>query len=122
MEWISQEGGRGSTCGRNDRDHEIISIAGGSNIFADRSETSFTASDEEVISRNPQVIIISADTSRLGTAQARGMLASRSGWRQTEALRDNRVYVIDQQLTWANPRMIEGIEQCARLIHPELFR
>lgn len=122
IEWISKEGGRGSTCGATGRNHEIITIAGGANIFAERTETSFTASDEEVISRNPQVIIITSDTTRMNVAKARAMLAARSGWRQTEALQKNRIFVIDHQLTWANPRMILGIELCARLIHPELFK
>ncbi|HEX3019433.1 MAG TPA: ABC transporter substrate-binding protein [Chitinispirillaceae bacterium] len=122
MEWIS-EGGRGSTYGKKERNHEIITVAGGYNIFADRQDVgSFTASDEEVISRNPQVIIITADTTRNNAEKIHSIVRERAGWLQTDAVNNNRIYIIDAQLTWANPRLIEGIEQCARIIHPELFK
>ncbi|HEX2960099.1 MAG TPA: ABC transporter substrate-binding protein [Chitinispirillaceae bacterium] len=122
MEWIS-EGGRGSTYGKKERNHEIITTAGGNNIFADREDvSSFTASDEEVISRNPQVIIITADTTRNTAAKIHSMIRERAGWQQTDAVKNNRIYIVNDQLTWANPRQIEGIEQCARIIHPEIFK
>jgi iron complex transport system substrate-binding protein len=121
MEWISN-GGRGSTHGKGERNHEIITIAGGNNIFADYQDIgSFTASDEEVISRNPQIIIVTTDTTRNDAAKIRSMIRKRAGWHQIDAVKYNRVYCIDAQLTWANPRLIEGIELCARLIQPELF-
>jgi len=122
MEWISS-GGRGSTQGKNERNHEIITIAGGNNIFADYQEAgSFTPSDEEVLSRNPQIIIVTTDTTRNEITKIRSMIRERAGWDQIDAVKHNRIYSIDAQLTWANPRLIEGIEKCARIIHPELFK
>ncbi|NLL12806.1 MAG: ABC transporter substrate-binding protein [Fibrobacter sp.] len=122
MEWISS-GNRGSTQGKNERNHEIITVAGGNNIFGDYQEiSSFTASDEEVLSRNPQIIIVTTDTTRNDAAKIRSMIRGRAGWDQTDAVKHNRIYCIDAQLTWANPRLIEGIEKCARIIHPELFK
>jgi iron complex transport system substrate-binding protein len=122
MEWVS-EGGRGSTYGKKERNHEIITTAGGVNIFGDRQDvSSFAASDEEVISRNPQVIIITTDTTRNNAEKMRSMIRDRAGWGQTDAVKNNHIYIIDAQLTWANPRLIDGIEQCARIIHPELFK
>lgn len=122
MEWISS-GGRGSTQGKNERNHEIITIAGGNNIFADYQEAgSFTPSDEEVLSRNPQIIIVTTDTTRNDAAKIQSIIRGRAGWNQTDAVKNNRIHCIDAQLTWANPRLIEGIEQCASIIHPELFK
>lgn len=122
IEWVSS-GGRGSTQGRKDRNHEIITIAGGNNIFADREDlSSFTASDEEVLSRNPQIIIVTTDTTRNDPVKIKSMIRERAGWHQTDAVKYNHIYCIDAQLTWANPRLIKGIEQCARIIHPELFK
>ncbi len=122
MEWISSGNSR-STQGKNERNHEIITVAGGNNIFGDYQDVgSFTASDEEVLSRNPQIIIVTTDTSRNDAAKIRSMIRGRAGWDQTDAVKNNRIYCIDAQLTWANPRLIEGIEKCARIIHPELFK
>lgn len=122
MEWIS-EGGRGSTYGKKERNHQIITDAGGLNIFGYREDvSSFTASDEEVICRNPQIIIITTDTTRYNLAAIQSNIRQRAGWQQTDAVKNNRVYCIDAQLTWSNPRLIDGIEQCAKIIHPELFK
>lgn len=121
MEWLSG-GARGSTHGKKERNHEIINIAGGYNIFADyRDIGSFTASDEEVLSRNPQIIIVTTDTTRNDPAKIQSIIRERAGWHQIDAVKYNRIYCMDAQLTWANPRLIEGIEKCARIIHPELF-
>lgn len=122
MEWISG-GNRGSTHGKNERNHEIITIAGGNNIFSAYHDIgSFTASDEEVLSRNPQIIIVTTDTTRNDAEKIRSMIRGRAGWHQIDAVKHNRIYCIDAQLTWANPRLIEGIEQCARIIQPGLFK
>ncbi len=122
MEWINS-GSRGSTHGKKERNHEIITIAGGKNIFADYQDAgSFTPSDEEVLSRNPQIIIVTTDTTRNESAKILSIIKGRAGWNQTDAVKYNRLYCIDAQLTWANPRLIEGIEMCARIIHPELFK
>jgi iron complex transport system substrate-binding protein len=43
-------------------------------------------------------------------------------WRSIAAVRDNRVFVIDADLVdRASPRIVQGLEQIARLLHPEAF-
>jgi iron complex transport system substrate-binding protein len=122
MEWISGEGGRGSTCGNADRDHQIITLAGGRNIFSDSPKSSFVPSDEEVLARNPQIIIVTVDTAKFTSDKIREAVRKRSGWQNTEAVKKDRIYVVDAPLTWANPRMIIGIETIAAIVHPELFK
>ena len=121
MEWISNSG-RGTTCGRNDRDHRLITMAGGTNVFGDVEQSSITPSDEEVIARDPQIIVITADTARFAPEMITAEVAARKGWDRTAAVRDRKIAVMEATLTWANPRMVEGLETLARIIHPELFQ
>jgi iron complex transport system substrate-binding protein len=122
MEWINIEGGRGSTYGKTERNHEIIELAGGINIFRDKDTPSFIANDEDILSRNPDVIIVSVDSTRYPSRDIISSVRSRSGWEHISAVKNNRIYIIDSQTTWANPRLIKSIERIAMLLHPELFK
>ena len=121
IEWISASG-RGSTYGNLDRHHELLTTAGGKNLFGDIDKNSFTATDEEVIRRDPQIIIITADSTRFDSADIVRTVASRSGWDRTSAVRDSMIFVLDAHLTWANPRFIEGIESVAAIIEKRAQR
>jgi len=121
IEWISASG-RGSTYGNHDRHHELVTTAGGKNLFGDIEKGSFTATDEEVIRRDPQIVIITADTTRFRPAEIVRAVALRSGWDRTSAVRDSMIFVLDAHITWANPRFIEGIETVAGIIEKRTQR
>lgn len=96
----------------------FIDLAGGVNIAAD-SETSWPQfSAEEIIERDPEVIVL-ADTDLEVTAE---MVKARPGWENITAIKNDAVHNIDSNIiTRPGPRMIDGLEVLTRIIHPELF-
>jgi iron complex transport system substrate-binding protein len=99
--------------------HDLIVLAGGRNIAADvRGPRDYPIfSLEEVASRNPDVII-STDEAR----GALGDLKAKEGWKELLAVRRGRVYFLNSALvSRPGPRLVDGLEAVARLLHPSLF-
>ncbi|CEG11741.1 putative ABC-type cobalamin/Fe3+-siderophores transport systems, periplasmic binding protein [groundwater metagenome] len=119
-EWIYQ-GSRGYTGGRTSFHNDMFAIAGGKNIFSDVEKTSFEANFEEVIIRNPKVIIITADLDKFKPDELKDVIKSRPGWNNIDAVKNNWICIVESHITFANPRLIYGIEEYAKCIHPELF-
>ncbi|CEG11739.1 putative periplasmic binding protein [groundwater metagenome] len=119
-EWI-YESNKGSTVGRTARDNELIIMAGGKNIFGDVKKSSFEANFEEVIIKNPKVIIITANLDKFKLDELKDVIKSRPGWENIDAVKNNRICIVEDQITWANPRLIRGLEEFTKCIHPELF-
>jgi iron complex transport system substrate-binding protein len=95
--------------------HEMIEKAGGINIADFAGEGWPTLTLEEIVSLNPQVIIVNDDVSRQSILNETRL----SG---TDAFINGRVYSIDADLTnRPTPRIVEGLEEMAKMIHPELF-
>ncbi len=100
--------------------NEIIALAGGINIFGDVEEKYPTISAEVVAERQPQIIIFpdyhgSADI-------VFDEMASRPGWENIPAVLDNRIYAItDDSFVRPGPRVVEAVEEAARLFYPDLF-
>ncbi|MFW6105684.1 MAG: ABC transporter substrate-binding protein [Chloroflexota bacterium] len=93
--------------------HELIEKAGGANICQNITGYA-TVSIEEVIARNPEVII----TSELSYDWARNATELAS----TNASQSERIYTCDDNLVQRpGPRLVEGLEWFAYFIHPEIF-
>lgn len=121
IEWMNDYGGGTTTWGSKSRESNLIRMAGGTNIFNDMDRGSFIASNEELISRNPAIIILTANLKRHSFDELTAIIKARPGWKGTNAVRNNRIYIVEEQTTWANPRIVLGVETLARCIHPELF-
>jgi len=93
--------------------HELIEKAGGVNIC--QNITGYTTiSIEEVVARNPEVIITSEWS--YDWAMNATELAS------TNASQEGRIYQGDDDLVQRPaPRLVEGLEWFAYFIHPEIF-
>jgi iron complex transport system substrate-binding protein len=98
----------------------LIEAAGGTNIFQELSGSP-TVDLEAIIVRDPQVILASAS---IGTgfdlpyqyALTEPRLAG------VAARIDGRVYPVNDDLTGRpGPRIVDGLEMLARMIHPEIF-
>ncbi|HLZ09089.1 MAG TPA: ABC transporter substrate-binding protein, partial [Chloroflexota bacterium] len=99
----------------------LVPLAGGKNIFDDLATSAGQVSAEQIVSRNPDVIIL-ADTTSPSNAQTPAMVKARPGWSGISAVKNNRIQILDDALlTRPGPRLIDGLEQMARLLHPELF-
>jgi iron complex transport system substrate-binding protein len=100
---------------------EVLAMAGGANIFQDVRSPSAQVSAEQVIARDPEVILL-GDTRSPAQPQSPALVARRPGWAGIAAVKGRRVFPVDSnQLTRPGPRLVEGLETIARLLHPERF-
>jgi len=101
------------TAGQGTFIHELIEKGGGVNIC--QNITGYTTiSIEEVIARNPEVIIASEWS--FEWAQNETLLEG------TDARKNGRIYQSDDDLVQRpGPRLVEGLEWFAYFIHPEIF-
>ena len=90
---------------------ELLTIAGGVNIYADRSEPSPQVSLEDIIRRDPQII--------LAGVSGRNVITSSPLWKGVRAVREGRVFVVDTNLVGRpSVRSGEAAVSIARLLHP----
>lgn len=101
---------------------ELITAAGGENILGDSHRPYPLVSMETVLLRRPEVIIecsgSMADEDL--TEQARRAWAR---WKDLPAVRDGRIYISrSDALLRPGPRVVEGLHELVRLLHPEVAR
>jgi len=96
---------------------ELITLAGGANIAGNSTQPWLTLPDEYVVAKAPQVII------QAGMGSERG--APDKYWRDLKsipAVKEGRVYSYpSDKILRPGPRVGEGLEEIARLVHPECF-
>lgn len=98
--------------------NDLVQLAGGENPFADEPFTYPRISLEEVLRQKPEVILVSSMDRDGKFEEARRVWL---GWGDIPAARNHRVHLIDSDLVdRPSPRIVDGLEQMARLIHPEL--
>lgn len=99
---------------------ELIRLAGGENIFSDAKVKYPEVSSEAVIRRNPEVIIVKVGY--MGGV-AKDEIGRRVGWSVIDAVKNDRIYEVDEDIVIRpGPRIVEGLEVLAKILHPELFR
>lgn len=99
--------------------HELIERAGGINLAS--GEAPYPRfSREQVLALAPDVIIITSMERSSNFEQAR---ADWLKWPGLPAARNQRIFIADANLfNRPSPRLVEGLEHLARLIHPDLFK
>jgi iron complex transport system substrate-binding protein len=102
---------------------ELITLAGGTNIFNDATTSWPTISSEAVIQKNPDVMFFPDMYMGVGnfyeTIEA---VASRPGWDTITAVQDDALYEIDANMISRNgPRLVDALELIAQMVHPEIF-
>ncbi len=99
---------------------QMIELAGGVNIFSDVTEDYPQISAEEVVKRNPAVILGSDSHGDKLTVE---QVAQRPGWDQIDAVREGRIHLINGDIvSRPGPRLAEGLEAIARALYPDLFQ
>jgi iron complex transport system substrate-binding protein len=98
-----------------------VQLAGGVNVAA-RSRTAWPQfSLEELVRADPDLIIL-ADSLAPANPDAVKLAARRHGWNRLRAVRLGAIVVIDLSLiSRPGPRIVEGLELLARLLHPDRF-
>ena len=96
---------------------ELITLAGGDNIAGNAAQPWLNLPDEYVIAKAPQVII------QAGMGSERGTSAKYwSDLKSIPAVKEGRVYSYpSDKILRPGPRVGEGLEEIARLVHPECF-
>lgn len=105
--------------------NEVMQIAGGRNVFRDAPMRYFRVSQEQVIARNPEVILDMgdmADTAGVTDAHKREVVALWNRMPMLEAVEHKRVYAIASDIyVVPGPRVVECARAFARTLHPEVF-
>lgn len=97
----------------------LITKAGGFNLGASLEGAWVQISLEVLIQKNPDIIILGDYTWGGVTPEA---VAARAGWEALKAVKENKVFTFDDNLvSRPGPRLVDGLEAMARLLHPELF-
>jgi iron complex transport system substrate-binding protein len=98
--------------------HELIELAGGINTTA--GEVPYPRySWEEIIVLQPEMVLIS---SMAGGLAPEYLLQSWKKWDQLSAVINDQIFVVDAELfDRPTPRLVDGLEVIAAIIHPEIF-
>lgn len=96
---------------------DMITIAAGQNIGAEAGSGFPNFSTEVLVQKDPVVYI--ADS---GSMSEPGDISKRAGFSELTAVKDGRVYVIDDNLiARPGPRLAQGLQELAKMIHPEAY-
>lgn len=108
------------SAGRNTFIDELITTAGGLNLAAGAGVGAYPKfSWEDVLVLQPEVAIIA---SMAGGFSVDSLKTGWQRWPQLPAVKNRRVHVVAAGLVdRPTPRLIDGLEAFAKIIHPELF-
>lgn len=102
---------------------EMIEMAGGIDAIGRKGVDSVRVSWTDIVAWAPEILIVSPcgfDT-RAAVQQAR-QLIKQPGWSGLPAVRKGQIYAVNANAYFAKPgpRVVDGVELLAHLIHPEL--
>ena len=98
----------------------LIAMAGGQNIVQAQGAW-LQYNVEQVVSSDPEIIILPAEHGTAFTSPE--VLRGHPAWREMSAVKLNKIYIIEGDLVDGyGPRLVQGLEEIAKLIHPELFK
>jgi iron complex transport system substrate-binding protein len=102
--------------------NEIIDLAGGQNVIAPTGDQYPSVGTETILTCGAEVIIQSAMGTEDITKQQETAEKFWSRYANLPAVKNKRIYVIDPDTVLRlGPRLPQGVQTVARLLHPELF-
>ena len=108
--------------GRTSMITELLELAGGESITAALGEAYPRFSLEAAVARAPEVIIL-ADHAGRGSTAGRAEPEAWQRLRSVPAIKAGRLHSVDLSVLHRyGPRVADGLETLARIIHPEAFR
>ena len=108
------------TVGKGSFADDLIRLAGGENVAGEEKKMYPRFGMEEILKRAPEVIII---TSMNTSANYEKVLQDWSRWKTLPAVKNGRIHLINSDLIdRPSPRIIDGLEEMARILHPERFK
>jgi len=107
------------TVGKETLTDHLIRLAGGRSVTENESLDYPLYSIEAVIKKAPEIIIMSSMDNRKDYSN---LIRKWQNWKMIPAVRNNAIHVIDSNLVdRPTPRIAEGLETLAKMIHPEVF-
>ena len=103
---------------------EMVRLAGGIDGLGHDGRPSTVIEWEQVPEYAPEVLIIMPCGYKVERSLAEiDRLSSRAGWCDLPAVRQSHVYVVDSPAYFSRPgpRIVNGLEILAEIVHPELF-
>lgn len=96
--------------------HDLLRLAGGANVFAERRERRYPVVRlEEVEAGRPEVILLPDEPYRFGLADAEELAAL-----DVPAAHAGRIHLIDGTwVSWYGPRIRRALEAFRELLHPQ---
>lgn len=109
------------SCGPRSIIGQLITLAGGRNIFDDLTDEFPQVSAEAVITRDPE-LIMGPELMRARSLTLE-RVRSRPGWSGIKAVREARLVILpDDAVARPGPRLVEGLALIAKALYPELFK
>ncbi len=102
--------------GKNTFETDALRQADVKSITADSNEFYPRYSLEQVIAQDPDVIITVEHT-----GSPLPDLRTIAGWKDLRAVKQGRIYVLNEVFQHPSPRFVDGVEELARKLHPERF-
>lgn len=103
---------------------EMVELAGGSDELARRGTDSVRIAWADVVAWAPEILVFAPCGFNLEKALEQVPYLERlPGWAELPAVRNHRTYAVDANSYFARPgpRVVEGTELLAHLIHPDIF-
>lgn len=98
---------------------DMIKLAGGTNVAANTSSEYPWLTSEFIIAQNPKIIVYTVGPM---TETIASDFAKRADWNNTYAVSHDKIYTMDDNLiSRYGPRLVDGLEQLAAIVHPDLF-
>ena len=108
------------TVGKDTLADDLIRLAGGRSISENESLNYPTYSIENILSKAPEIIIVSSMNSKTDYLN---LVKMWQNWKSIPAVKKKAIYVVDSNLVdRPTPRIVEGLEALAKMIHPEILR
>lgn len=103
---------------------EMVELAGGEDRLGEKSKPSAKVEWNRVVKFNPEIIVLMPcgfDVDR--TMSELHLLERLDGWSELPAVKTRRVFAVNGHAYFSRsgPRLVDGLEILAQIIHPEMF-
>lgn len=103
------------TAGKGTFIDQMINLAGGNNIAGELEGWKYSL--ERLIEQDPDILICSQ------FYNTKERLKEANGYKELSAVKEDRIYEIDNNiLDRHGPRVVDGVEELAKILHPEKFK
>jgi ABC-type Fe3+-hydroxamate transport system substrate-binding protein len=92
---------------------ELIEAAGGCSVTDDIAQEWPEVSIEAVVSRQPDALLFAS-----GSGIMPEELKARPGWEDLKAVREGRIYYVDDRVQYPSPIAFDALEDLAKQFHP----